>query len=305
MIKLGVMMNPLTTLKPLVDTSLRMMAAATDLGWDCRYFHQSSLFCRDGRVGASMMSLQGALSGVFFLDELDVVLMRQDPPVTMEYWYALYALELVESSGVVVANKPQGIRDANEKFLILNFPSCCVPTLVTQDMQMLHDFWVEHGDVILKPLDGMGGQSIFRVDSSGVNLPVIVEMMTQKNTKTIMAQRYIPEIQTMGDKRILLVHGKPVPYALLRTPASGDIRGNLAAGATSQVVPITKHDEWLCAQISPLLLAKGLSFVGVDVIGDYITEINVTSPTGMVQIEEATGLAIGADYLQKLVKVRS
>lgn len=306
--KMAVMLDPLDQLKPLQDTSLHLMKTATALGWDCYYFEQSQLFCRDGQAYAEVHQLrigdlatkhwaQQTCLGECPLTLFDIILMRQDPPFDLEYVYATYALDLAEKQGVVVANKPQSIRDANEKFYTLQVPQCCPPTLVTQDRARLRAFWQQYQDVIFKPLNGLGGAGIFHVDPQGQNLPVILEQLTNHGCVSIMAQQYIPAISTAGDKRILLINGEPVAYGLARMPAENDFRGNLAAGAQGQVVPITARDRWLCQELAPLLRAKGLWLVGIDVIGDYITEINVTSPTCMVEIETASGIPVAEHYL--------
>lgn len=237
------------------------------------------------------------------LGEFDIILMRKDPPFNTEYIYTTYFLELAEREGVLVANKPQSLRDANEKFFTLNFPQCCPTTLVSRNMQQLKSFWEEHKQVIFKPMEGMGGNSIFHVEEQGNNLAVILEVLTKNQTQTIIAQRYIHEIKKSGDKRILLINGEPVPYALARIPAEGDLRGNLAAGARGEVVAITERDRWICEQIAPVLKTKGLYFVGIDVIGDYLTEINVTSPTCLREIEAETQLDIAGDFLRCLEKI--
>ena len=238
------------------------------------------------------------------LTTFDVILMRKDPPFDMEYIYATYALELAEREGVLVANKPQSLRDANEKFFTLNFPQCCPPTLVSRDITRLREFYKKHHNVIFKPLEGMGGRAVFHVDKDARNLSVILEVLTHGQTVSIMAQQYIPEISTLGDKRILLINGEPQPFALARIPLLGELRGNLAAGAEGKVVAINERDRWLCAQIAPTLKAKGLYFVGIDVIGDYLTEINVTSPTCLCEITAETGLDIAGDYLRFLATLK-
>ncbi|WED42289.1 glutathione synthase [Legionella cardiaca] len=306
--KLAVLMDPLHHLKPYKDTTLAMLKAAQALGWSCFYFTQADLFCREGLAYARMSTISlGDLEsndwakvaeiGIQPLSDVDIILMRKDPPFDMEYIYSTYALELAEKEGVLVANKPQSLRDANEKFFTLNFPQCCPPTLVSRDIKQLRAFWQEHKNVIFKPLEGMGGSSVFHVDEKALNLSVILEVLTKGQTMNIMAQHYIPEIASSGDKRILLINGEPVPYALARIPAKGELRGNLAAGARGEVIPITARDRWLCEQIAPTLKTKGLYFVGIDVIGDYLTEINVTSPTCLQEIAQETGLEIAKDYL--------
>ena len=309
------LIDPLHHLKPYKDSTIAMMAKAKALGWSCVYFTQEDLFCSDGAAYARVFDLelgdehsrdwaQSKMLGEKPLEDFDIILMRKDPPFDMEYIYTTYALELAEKKGVLVANKPQSLRDANEKFFTLNFPQCTPVTLVSKDINRLKDFWQQHQNVIFKPLEGMGGSSVFHVDKQGINHSVILEILTKNQTTNIMAQRYIPEIVNKGDKRILLINGEPVPYALARIPAKGELRGNLAAGAKGEVVAITDRDRWICEQIAPTLKAKGLYFVGIDVIGDYLTEINVTSPTCLREISAETGLDIAGDYLRCLEKIR-
>ncbi|KTD32295.1 glutathione synthetase [Legionella moravica] len=313
--KVAVLMDPLHRLKPYKDTTVAMISSAKAMGWSCVYFTQEDLFCSSGHSYARVHEISiGDLHssewaevndlGEKPLSDFDMILMRKDPPFDIEYIYTTYALELAERDGVLVANKPQSLRDANEKFFTLNFPQCCPLTLVSRDIKRLKAFWREHKNVIFKPLEGMGGSSVFHVDEQGRNLSVILEVLTKGETKCIMAQRYIPEIAVTGDKRILVIHGEPVPYALARIPAQGELRGNLAAGARGEVVPITARDRWICEQIGPVLKDKGLYFVGIDVIGDYLTEINVTSPTCLREISEETGLDIAGDFLRGLEKIR-
>ncbi|WP_454783284.1 glutathione synthase [Legionella sp. WA2022007384] len=312
--KLAVLLDPLNQLKPYKDTSLAMIKKAQEMGWSCVVFTQEDLFCKEGRAFAYVYDLSiGDVSSKDWvtindsyetpLGEFDIILMRKDPPFNTEYIYTTYYLELAEREGVLVANNPQSLRDANEKFFTLNFPQCCPTTLVSRNMKRLKSFWEEHKQVIFKPLEGMGGNSVFHVEEQGNNLAVILEVLTKNQTQTIIAQRYIPEIKHSGDKRILLINGEPVPYALARIPAQGDLRGNLAAGARGEVVPITTRDRWICEQVGPTLKAKGLYFVGIDVIGDYLTEINVTSPTCLREIEAETKLDIAGDFLRSLEKI--
>ncbi|WP_058534779.1 glutathione synthase [Legionella saoudiensis] len=312
--RLAVLIDPLEHLKPYKDTTIAMIKRAQDLGWSCVYFTQQDLFCREGRAYARVYEIaigdehsrdwaQTNDLGEKPLADFDIILMRKDPPFNTEYIYTTYQLELAEREGVLVANKPQSLRDANEKFFTLNFPQCCPTTLVSRDIKKLRSFWEMHQQVIFKPAEGMGGSSVFHVDAHGRNLSVILEVLTEHQTRTIIAQRYIPEITTAGDKRILVINGEPVPYALARIPAQGELRGNLAAGARGEVVPINERDRWICQQIGPTLKAKGLYFVGIDVIGDYLTEINVTSPTCLREITAATGLDIAGDFLQGLKRI--
>lgn len=314
--KLGIMMDPPHTLKPYKDSTVAMIKSAQHMGWSCAYFTPIDLFCRDGHAYANVSSITIGEEthsdwatvkplGVQPLASFDIILMRKDPPFDMEYIYATYALDLAEKEGVLVANKPQSLRDANEKFFTLHFPQCCPPTLVSRDINRLREFFKQHHNVIFKPLEGMGGRSVFHVNEEARNLSVILEVLTQGEQVSIMAQQYIPEISTLGDKRILLINGEPVPFALARIPLPGELRGNLAAGAKGKVVPITKRDRWLCAEIAPVLTAKGLYFVGIDVIGDYLTEINVTSPTCIREIAAETGLDIAGDYMQSLAKLHA
>lgn len=314
--KLAVLMDPIHRLKPYKDSTVAMISSAQSLGWSCVYFTLEDLFCSEGRAFARVHDINiGDVHstdwvktrdlGEQALSHFDIILMRKDPPFDMEYIYATYALDLAERDGVLVANKPQSLRDANEKFFTLNFPQCCPATLVSRDINRLKSFWKKHQNVIFKPLEGMGGSAVFHVDDQGRNLSVILEVLTQSQTVTIMAQSYIPEISTAGDKRILVINGEPVPYALARIPAKGELRGNLAAGAKGEVVAITDRDRWICEQLAPTFKAKGLYFVGIDVIGNYLTEINVTSPTCVQEISAETGLDIAGDYLRSLEKIRS
>ena len=309
--KLALVIDPLHQLKPYKDTSIGLIKSAKTLGWSCVYFTQEDIFCTDGHAYARVYDINigdeqtsdWAITkdlGEHPLSHFDIILMRKDPPFDMKYIYTTYALELAERDGVLVANKPQSLRDANEKFFTLNFPQCCPTTLVSQNIKKLRAFWETHQNVIFKPLEGMGGQSVFHVEQHGINVSVILELLTKNQTTAIMAQRYIPEIVSTGDKRILILNGEPAPYALARIPAKGELRGNLAAGATGMVVALTARDRWICEQIGPTLKTKGLYFVGIDVIGDYLTEINVTSPTCLREISRKTGLDLAGDFLRGL-----
>ena len=312
--KLAILMDPLHTLTPYKDSTVGMIKSAQSMGWSCVYFTQNDIFCREGHAYANVASLtigdelkpdwaDVSPLGEQPLAAFDIILMRKDPPFDMEYIYATYALELAEKEGVLVANKPQSLRDANEKFFTLNFPQCCPATLVSRDKDRLRGFWEQHQNVIFKPLEGMGGRDVFHVGKDARNLSVILEVLTHGEQVSIMAQAYIPEISTLGDKRILLINGEPVPFGLARIPSPGELRGNLAAGAKGKVVEITERDRWICKEIAPTLKAKGLYFVGIDVIGDYLTEINVTSPTCLREISAETGLDIAGDYLRCLASL--
>jgi glutathione synthase len=298
---LGVVMDPIGSIKPYKDTTLALMLAAQARGWSLRYYELGDLWVRDGvALGRSRdVEVQDdpkdwyrlGEARVAPLGELDALLMRKDPPFDLDYIAATYVLELAEAQGCCVVNRPQSLRDCNEKVFISRFPQCCAPTLIARDPQVLRAFHAEHGDVILKPLDGMGGAGIFRVGPDGLNLGAVLEALTQ-GRHLIMAQRYLPAISE-GDKRILMVDGEPVPYALARIPMAGETRGNLAAGGTGRAQPLTERDRWIAAQVGPELKARGLLFVGLDVIGDFLTEINVTSPTCAREIDAAFDTRIG------------
>ncbi len=297
----GIVMDPIDHIKISKDTSFAMALEAQARGHALVYMELSDLYLRDGRAYARMRSLRVQRDEEAWfefekewdapLDTLDVILMRKDPPFNQEYIYATYLLEAAESRGALVVNKPQSLRDANEKLFTSWFPQCCAPTLVARDAQRFRDFLEEHEDMVLKPLDGMGGASIFRVASGDPNISVILETMTQHNQCFAMAQRYLPEI-VHGDKRILVVDGVPVPYALARIPREGESRGNLAAGGRAEGRPLTDRDRWIAEEVGPELRKRGLLFVGLDVIGDYLTEINVTSPTCVQELDRQFGLNI-------------
>jgi glutathione synthase len=301
-IKLGVVMDPIDAINPKKDSTLAMLLAAEKRGWQLHYMEQQDLSVRDGEliINSRALNVYDNLgswyrfgdSQTLAASELDVILMRKDPPLDMQYIHTTYLLELAEAAGVLVVNKPQTLRDANEKLFTAWFPQCCPPTLVSRDMKQLRNFQEEYGDIIIKPLEGMGGMSIFRLKNGDPNISVALETLTQQGSQYIMAQRFIPEI-TAGDKRILLIEGEPMPYALARIPASGETRGNLAAGGRGEGVPLSERDRWICDQVGPTLKQKGLLFVGLDVIGDYLTEINVTSPTCIRELDAQFGLDIG------------
>jgi glutathione synthase len=234
---------------------------------------------------------------------LDILLMRKDPPFNMDYIYMTYILDLAGIAGVRVVNRPQALRDANEKCFITQFPQCCVPALITRSCAEIKDFVLNHGLSVVKPLDGMGGESIFQVRPDDPNLNVILETITDKERELVMVQRYIPEI-TQGDKRILVVNGEPVPYALARIPGEGDFRGNLAKGGTGKGIALTERDYWIVSQVAPELKRRGIVFAGLDVIGDWLTEINVTSPTCIRELDAEFGLNIAAELFDALEKTR-
>ena len=303
---LGVIMDPISKINIKKDSTFAMLLEAQRRGWEIQYIEQQDLFLKNSRVSARMRQLHVQdhperwfeLQSVKtqLLSVLNVILMRKDPPVDMEYLYTTQLLEHAESEGVLVVNSPQSLRDVNEKLFTLWFPQCCPATVVTHDIKIIRDFLEEQGDIICKPLHGMGGEGIFRVRTGEQNLNVIVETLTQHGMRYMTAQRYIPEI-TQGDKRILMIDGEPVPYVLARIPAPGETRGNLAAGGAGVGVLLTDRDRWICEQVGPVLKQKGLLFVGLDVIGDYLTEINVTSPTCIRQLDALYDLNISAQLL--------
>jgi len=302
-IRLAVVMDPIQDIKAYKDSTFAMLLEAQRRSWPLFYIEQADMFIRDGRTMVKWRGLevtdssenwfQFLDSGVSALDELaDVLLMRKDPPFDMEYIYSTYMMDLAEQRGVLMVNKPQSLRDANEKLSTSWFPQCCTPVLVSRSMSDLRDFIAEHQDVIVKPLDQMGGASIFRLQPDDQNVSVVLENMTQFGKQSIMAQKYIPEIVDAGDKRILIVDGEAVPFALARIPKAGETRGNLAAGGSGVGVQLTDRDKWICEQVGQTLKDKGLIFVGLDVIGDFLTEINVTSPTCIRELDAQYNLNI-------------
>ena len=312
-IKLGMVMDCIQKINIKKDTSFAMLIEAQSRGWELHYMELNDLYLRNGRAYARTRILSVRRNPAQWfefhneqdipLDQLDVILMRKDPPFDQEYIYATYLLERAESLGVYVVNKPQSLRDANEKLFTAWFPQCCAETLVAREPERIRKFLVEQGEIILKPLDGMGGTSIFRLRRGDPNLSVILETMTRYNTRYVMAQKYLPEIVD-GDKRILLVNGEAVPYALARIPAPGETRGNLAAGGRAEGRKLTERDWWIANQVGPTLREKGLVFAGIDVIGDTLTEINVTSPTCVQELDREFGLNIAAmlmDHIEKTV----
>lgn len=307
--RLAVLMDPINRINIKKDSTFAMLLAAQQRGWAIEYLEQADLYVRDGHAFASVRSLEvydNPQNWFKFgnpferaLSEVDALLMRKDPPFDLEYLYSTYLLELAEREGCFVINKPASLRDANEKLFTTWFPQCIVPSLVSRDMARLRAFASEFGDIVLKPLNSMGGESIFRVRPDDPNTSVILETMTDRGKRTIMAQRFIPEY-IEGDKRILLIDGIPIPYALLRVPAPGESRGNLAAGGRGVAVPLSDHDRWICEEIGPELSRRGLLFVGLDVIGKYVTEINVTSPTCIRELDAAHNLTIASQLIEAI-----
>ncbi|MDY6956852.1 MAG: glutathione synthase [Pseudomonadota bacterium] len=300
-LRIGVVMDPIATIKPVKDTTLALLLEAQRRGWSILYMELGDLYLADGTPWAHQrpLTVQDSTQNWFHLapgndvplGELDVILMRKDPPFTMEYIYATYILERAQLAGTLVVNRPESLRDVSEKAYTAWFADCCPPTVIARDMARFRRFVVDQGEVIVKPLDGMGGTSIFRTRHDDPNLSVILETLTDHGRRFAMAQRYLPAIKD-GDKRILVVDGQPVPYALARIPAAGEARGNLAAGGRGEGRPLTDRDYWICEQVGPMLRKKGLLFVGLDVIGDSLTEINVTSPTCVRELDRQYGLNI-------------
>jgi glutathione synthase len=310
-INIGVIMDPIGSIKYHKDSTLAMLLAAARRGWRLHYMELADLYLEQGVAHASMRSLQVFEDEQHWyqleaaqprpLHELDVILMRKDPPFDMEYIYATYILEQAERQKTLVVNRPQSLRDANEKVFTARFPQCTTPTLITRNAKQLRDFIQQHGETIIKPLEGMGGASIFKTTPDDPNTSVIIETLTNNGQRYTMAQRFIPEISA-GDKRILLIDGEPVPYALARIPAKGELRGNLAAGGQGVGVKLSERDYWICSQVSDTLREMGLLFVGLDVIGDYLTEINVTSPTCIRELDKQYGLDIGGELMDAIEK---
>jgi glutathione synthase len=308
-IKLGMVMDSIDLINIKKDTSFAMLLEAQSRGWELHYMELNDLYLSNGQPYARTRTLKVQRDKnrwYQFIDEQDIplaklhtIIMRKDPPFDQEYIYATYLLEQAERLGTYVVNKPQSLRDANEKLFTAWFPQCCADTLVAREPQRFKTFLKQHKEIILKPLDGMGGTSIFHIREDDPNLNVILEIMTEYGTRYIMAQRYIPEIKD-GDKRILLVNGKPVPYALARIPSKGETRGNLAAGGRAEGRELTERDLWIANQVGPTLKEKGLVFVGIDVIGYYLTEINVTSPTCVQELDSQFGLNISGQLMDHI-----
>ncbi len=313
-LSIGVLMDPIGAIKTAKDTSLAMLLEAGRRGHSLHYFEQGDLALRDGVawVRSATLSVRDDPRNWYTLGqpqwrdlrELDVVLMRKDPPVDAQFIYDTMVLEAAQRVGVMVVNDPQALRDCNEKLFALTFPQCIVPTLVARDPAELRRFAAEHGDIVLKPLDGMGGRGIFRVRHGDQNLNSMLETLLEgdghgANRQLVIAQKYVPEISA-GDKRILVVEGEPVPYALARIPQGDEFRGNLAAGGRGEGVALSERDRWIVAQVAPELCRRGLLFVGLDVIGDYLTEINVTSPTCVRELDAQFGLNIAGQLFDAI-----
>jgi len=305
-ISLGVVMDPIQSIAIQKDSTFAMLLEAQKRGWNIWYIEQSDLFLEGDRTYSRMQQLTVEDNPSHWhellsertapLDELDVILMRIDPPFDMEYIYTTYLLEQAEQRGSLIVNRPQSLRNANEKLFTARFPQCCAPTIVARDHAHILKFLKKHGDIILKPLGGMGGASIFRVRQDDPNTNVILETLTHHGTQFTMAQRFVPEI-SKGDKRILMVNGEPIPYALARIPKPGETRGNLAAGGSGRGQPLSENDFYIAHEVGPTLREYGILFAGLDVIGDYLTEINVTSPTCIRELDKQFNLNISATLM--------
>ncbi len=312
--KIAFILDPLEQIKTYKDSSFAMMREAVARGHELAELQQENLLWREGRVLGLARSLE--LTGndkdwyrvgerrAVPLESFDVVLMRKDPPFDMEYIYSTYLLELAQMQGAQVVNNPRAVRDHNEKLAIAKFSRFTVPSLVTRDQSLLRAFLAEMDDIIIKPLDGMGGASVFRLHKQDFNIGVVIETLTQHGARTVMAQRYIPEI-AKGDKRVLLIDGKPAPYSLARIPKQGETRGNLAVGGTGVAQPLSDRDREIAEAIGPTLQAQGLLLVGLDIIGDWLTEVNVTSPTCMREIADQTGFNVAGMMVDALEKLPS
>ncbi len=310
-VRLGIVMDPIAQISYKKDSSLAMLLAAQARGWSLFYMEQKDLYQAAGTARGRTRPLKVFADPQRWFEfgdeqdmplaELDVILMRKDPPFDNEFVYSTYLLEQAEEAGTLVVNRPQSLRDCNEKFFATRFPQFTPETLVSRRPDILRDFARQHRDIILKPLDGMGGSMIFRHREGDPNLSVILEALTAHGSQQIMAQRYLPAIVD-GDKRILMIDGEPVPYCLARIPASGETRGNLAAGGRGEARPLTERDREIAAAVGPSLRERGLLFVGLDVIGDRLTEINITSPTCIREIDAAFDTRIGEQLMDKIAE---
>jgi glutathione synthase len=309
-LKLGVIMDPIESVKPSKDTTLALLLEAQRRGWEISYGQLQDIWLRDGEAFGRLTRLkvtddsadwfETGDANVTRLGDLDVILMRKDPPFDIEYIVATYVLERAEDQGALVVNRPQGLRDANEKAFVARFPECVPPTLITRSLEEMRAFLNEHQRVVVKPLDLMAGQSVFVTSTDDGNHNVIFETVSREGSRFVMVQKYVPEIESSGDKRILLVDGEPIPMALVRHPPDSDHRGNLSTGARAEIRPLTDRDRWICNKIGPVLREKGLLLTGIDVIGDFMTELNVTSPTGIRELERGSDLQIAKSLLDSI-----
>ncbi len=315
-IKIGIVMDPLSSINIKKDSTFAMMLAAQKSSWEIHTIYQPDLYTENEipRAYSRITHVEDNPDHWFNfsaeqdidLSSMDVILMRKDPPFDIEYINTTYILQLAEQHGSLIVNKAASLRDNNEKMFIAQFPQCCTPFLVSRNKKRLREFvqqrfQAEQQDVILKPLDGMGGTSIYRVNPQDPNLSVILETLSENESRTVMAQQFIPEI-IHGDKRVLLIDGEAVPYALARIPATGETRGNLAAGGTGVGIELTERDHWICQQVAPVLKQQGILFAGIDIIGDYLTEINITSPTCIRELDQIYSLDIAGDLMRCIEK---
>jgi glutathione synthase len=309
-VRLAVVMDPIAHIKYVKDTTFAMLLAAQARGWSLHYLEPADLRLRDGVAEGRARELnvradpadwyQLGEPAVEPLSAFDVILMRKDPPFDIEFIYLTYILERAELAGALVVNRARGLRDINEKVSTAWFPQCCAPTLVTRDIDEMAAFARSHGKIVCKPLHSMGGHSIFVLEPGDKNARVVYESLTEDGRHFAMAQKYLPDIVQGGDARVLLIDGEPVPYALARIPSAADHRGNLAAGAKGVGRALNERDRWLCREIGPAMSAAGMLFVGLDVIGGYVTEINVTSPTGMRELDKQFNLNIGDQLMEAI-----
>ena len=310
--KLGVVMDPIETINFKKDSTLAMMIEAQQKGHEIFYMTPDALFIDSGTAFAisSKVEVRNDAANWFSLEEasrvklsdLDAILMRQDPPFNSDYIYNTYVLEMASRHGVNIFNNPKSLRDCNEKVFATEFPQCCTKHLVTSNKELLKNFVQEHKDTVIKPLDGMGGASIFRIKDNDPNLSVILETITNHFSEKVMIQEYIPEILE-GDKRILVINGKPMQAAIARIPAQGELRGNLAAGASAVAKSLSERDIWICNQVAPSLIEKGLLLVGLDIIGDYLTEVNVTSPTCFKEYKELCDIDVAQIFIESVEEI--
>jgi glutathione synthase len=308
--RLGIVMDPLDTIHVKKDTTLALMLEAQARGWELYYMTMDDLCLNNGKAEAWMRraKVYNDLDHWFDLEEdnygslgeLDVILMRKDPPFDLEYIMATYILEHAEREGALVINRPQSLRDANEKVFSAWVPECCPPALLTRSKSAIKQFLETHQKIVVKPTDRMGGQSIFVISEGDPNTNVIIEEMTRKGSRYVQVQAYLHQINETGDKRILLINGQPVETAISRIPGGGDHRGNLAVGAEARAITLSERDYWICAQLQPIFRERGLFFVGIDIIGDYLTEINVTSPTGIREINHLHHVKVEAIFFDAL-----
>lgn len=313
-IKLCFIMDPIHTIKIHKDTTFALMLEAQKRGYEIYYLESRQLFLADNNVSGLVSRINVTDNPAHFVDfvdptphsmpltAFDCVFMRKDPPFDTSYLYATYLLDLAENAGALIVNRPGSIRDANEKLFTAWFSECCPETIVTSQKSLLKEFIAKHHTIVLKPLHSMGGQGVLVMKENDVNLNASIELLTHQAKYPIMAQRYLPQIKDSGDKRILMIEGEPYPYALARIPAKDDFRGNLASNATGVAHQLTERDRWLCQHVGKTLKEKGLFFVGLDVIGDYITEINITSPTCIREIDTLFQVNVAANVLDALVK---